>query len=93
MVDGIGIPEKFNERRGPESKTNNNRLFIWLVVQLGGGLCKKNAVFNNYHLLSELENNGFMGFTMRMLPKNLNGCDESLKLYQKPKSGTQILRQ
>lgn len=39
--EGIGVDAKFKEGEGNESKTNNNRLFVSLVAQLGGGISKK----------------------------------------------------
>lgn len=87
-IDGIGITDKFKEGEGNESKTNDNRLFISLVAQLGGDISKKIVdFFNDYNVLSGLEHNDYTGFTTRMLHKNLNGCNESLKLYQKLKLG------
>lgn len=92
-LEGIGITEKFKEGEGTESKTNDNRLFISLVAQLGGNISKKVlGFFNNYNVLSGLEHNDYTGFTMRMLHKNLNGCDESLQLFQKLKLGFQDIK-
>ncbi len=91
--EGIGVDEKFKEGEGYESKTNNNRLFISLVAQLGGDISKKVIeFFNEYNVLSGLEHNDYTGFTMRMLHKNLKGCDESLQLYQKLKLGFQDIK-
>lgn len=87
-IDGIGVSDKFKEGKGNESKTNDNRLFISLVAQLGGDVSKRIVdFFNDYNVLSGLEHNDYTGFTMRMLHKNLDGCNESLKLYQKLKLG------
>ncbi|MCT4319300.1 AAA family ATPase [Elizabethkingia anophelis] len=87
-LEGIGVTDKFKEGIKNESKTNDNRLFISLVAQLGGSVSKKILeFFNDCNVLSGLEHNYYTGFTMRMLHKNLNGCDESLKLYQKLKLG------
>lgn len=91
--DGIGVDEKFKEGEGNEAKTNNNRLFVSLVAQLGGDISKKILeFFNNYNVLSGLEHNDYTGFTMRMLHKNLNGCEESLELYQKLQLGFQDIK-
>ncbi|MBP6539579.1 MAG: ATP-binding protein [Saprospiraceae bacterium] len=87
-IDGIGVTEKFKEGEGYESKTNDNRLFISLVAQLGGPISKKILeFFHDYNVLSGLDHNDYTGFTMRMLYKNLHGSDESLALYQKLKLG------
>jgi AAA15 family ATPase/GTPase len=91
--EGIGLDTKFKEGKGYESKANNNRLFVSLVAQLGGDISKKVLeFFNEYNVLSGLEHNDYTGFTMRMLQKNLNGCDESLQLYQKLKLGFQDIK-
>jgi len=87
-LDGIGSTDKFKEGKGNESKTNNNRLFISLVAQLGGNISKNIlAFFEDYNVLSGLEHNDYTGFTMRMLHKNLNGRNQSLELYQSLKLG------
>ncbi|MDR0940704.1 MAG: ATP-binding protein [Bacteroidales bacterium] len=91
--DGIGVSEKFKEGEGHESKTNDNRLFVSLVAQLGGEISKNILVFfKDYNVLSGLEHNDYTGFTMRMLHKNLNGCEDSLKLYQKLQLGFQDIK-
>jgi uncharacterized protein len=87
-VDGIGIVAKFKEGKGAESKTNENRLFISLVAQLGGNIAQQVLqFFTDYNLLSGLEHNDYTGYTMRMLHKNLDGTKESLKLFQNLKLG------
>lgn len=92
-AEGIGVDAKFKEGEGNESKTNNNRLFVSLVAQLGGDISKKVLeFFNDYNVLSGLEHNDYTGFTMRMLHKNLNGCEESLELYKKLKLGFQDIK-
>lgn len=86
--EGIGVTDRFKEGEKNESKTNDNRLFVSLVAQLGGAISKKVLeFFNDYNVLSGLEHNDYTGFTTRMLHKNSDGCDESLKLYQKLKLG------
>ncbi len=92
-LDGIGISDKFKEGEGFESKTNNNRLFISLVAQLGGE-CSKKIIefFKDYNVLSGLEHNDYNGYTTKMLYKNLSGCDESLELFQKLKLGFQEIQ-
>ena len=87
-LDGIGVSDKFREGDGNQSKTNENRLFVSLVAQLGGDISKKIVdFFHEYNVLSGLEHDDYTLFTMRMLQKNLNGCNESLKLFQKLKLG------
>lgn len=81
--EGIGVSEKFTEGQGKEQSTNSNRLFISLVAQLGGETSKQVIEwFKNYNVLSGLEHKDYNGFTLRMLHKQLNGCDESLSLFK-----------
>lgn len=92
-LEGIGVDAKFKEGEGNESKTNNNRLFVSLVAQLGGETSKQIiSFFNRFNVLSALEHNDYTGFTMRMLHKNLNGYKESIELYQKLKLGFQDIK-
>lgn len=92
-IEGIAVDAKYKEGEGIESKTNNNRLFVSLVAQLGGPISKQILeFFKNYNVLSGLDHNDYKGFTTRMLHKNLNGCEESLELYQKLKLGFQDIK-
>ena len=73
-LEGIGVSEKFEEGKGKESSTNNNRLFISLVAQLGGTISKKIIEwFRSYNVLSGLDHKDYNGFSTRMLDKQLNG--------------------
>ena len=68
-------------------------MFVSLVAQLGGPISKQILeFFKNYNVLSGLDHNDYKGFTTRMLHKNLNGCEESLELYQKLKLGFQDIK-
>ena len=86
--DGIGVSEKFEEGKGKEKSTNDNRLFISLVAQLGGTLSKQVIEwFNNYNILSGLDHKDYNNFSLRMLHKKLEGSNESLSLFQTLKLG------
>lgn len=86
--DGIGVSEKFEEGIGKEVSTNNNRLFISLVAQLGGNTSKQIIEwFRSYNVLSGIEHKDYNGYSLRMLHQNLNGCKESLSLFQDLKLG------
>jgi hypothetical protein len=92
-IEGIAVDAKYKEGEGIESKTNNNRLFVSLVAQLGGPISKQILeFFKNYNVLSGLDHNDYKGFTTRMLHENLNGCQESLELYKKLKLGFQDIK-
>lgn len=86
--EGIGISDKFKEGNEKEESTNNNRLFISLVAQLGGSVSKQIIEwFRNYNVLSGLDHKDYTGFSLRMLDKKLKGCNESLNLFQTLKLG------
>ena len=87
-IDGIGVSPEFEEGIGKEKSTNDNRLFISLVAQLGGKTSKKILEwFRGYNVLSGIEHKDYTGFSLRMLHKKIKGCEESLSLYQKLKLG------
>jgi AAA15 family ATPase/GTPase len=82
--DGIGVSDTFEEGKGKEIATNDNRLFISLVAQLGGRLSKQIIEwFKNYNILSGLDHKDYNNFSFRMLHNKLKGCDEALLLFQK----------
>ena len=87
-TDGIGVSNEFEEGIGKEKSTNENRLFISLVAQLGGEI-SKNVLewFRGYNVLSGIDHKDYTGFSLRMLHKKINGCQESLSLFQKLKLG------
>jgi AAA15 family ATPase/GTPase len=81
--DGIGVSEHFKEGRGKEEATNDNRLFLSLSAQLGGTISKLLMQwFENYNVLSGIEHKDYEGYSKRMFHENLNGCNESLSLFQ-----------
>jgi AAA15 family ATPase/GTPase len=85
--DGIGVSDSFSEGKDKESATNNNRLFISLVAQLGGEISKQIMEwFRHYNVLSGLEHKDYNGFSL-MLHERLYGCNESLSLFQTLKLG------
>jgi uncharacterized protein len=86
--DGIGVSDKFEEGKGKEVATNDNRLFLSLVAQLGGSLSKKIIEwFKNYNILSGLDHKDYNNFSFRMLHKKLEGAPQSLSLFQNLKLG------
>ena len=86
--DGIGVTDSFEEGKGKEEATNDNRLFVSLVAQLGGEISKQIIEwFRNYNVISGLAHQDYNGFTMRMLHDKKNGCEEALSLFHKLKLG------
>lgn len=82
-TEGIGVANNFKEGHGKEVATNDNRLFVSLVAQLGGETCKKIiAWFQACNLISGLSNQGYNNFTLTMLQHKLKGFDLALKLFR-----------
>lgn len=89
--DGIGITDFFSEGTGLEEKTNDNRLFLSLVAQLGGNTSKQVIEWfkTGYNVLSGLNNYGYHGFTELMLLKKEEGWREACQLFQNLQLGFQ----
>ncbi len=86
--EGIGVATNFKEGQGKEEATNDNRLFVSLVAQLGGETCKKIiAWFQGCNLISGLSNQGYNSFTMKMLQHKLEGFDLAVGLFRKLQLG------
>ncbi|RTL12816.1 MAG: ATP-binding protein [Flavobacteriaceae bacterium] len=87
-IEGIGVSDNFKEGINKESSTNDNRLFISLVAQLGGEISKSIIEwFRSYNVLSGITHKDYNGFTTRMLHKKLEGCEKSLRFFQTLKLG------
>jgi AAA15 family ATPase/GTPase len=86
--EGIGVSEIFNEGIDKENATNNNRLFISLVAQLGGETSKSVIDwFKGYNVLLGIDHKDYNGFTLKMLHKKIEGFEQLLTLYKKLKLG------
>jgi uncharacterized protein len=86
--EGIGVSDSFEEGKGKENSTNNNRLFVSLVAQLSGPI--SNSIlqwFTNYNVLSGIDHKDYKGFTIKMLHQKLNGCEKLLPLFKKLELG------
>ena len=89
-LEGIGVNEKlFHEGENLEEKTNNNRLFISLVGQLGGKV--SNSVIHFFqegiNVLSGLDTNSYNSFTKSYLNKNAPGCGEMKSFFKRAQLG------
>ncbi len=92
-IDGIAVSDEFIEGIGKEVSTNENRLFISLVAQLGGAVSKIVIEwFKRYNVISGLDHKDYNGFTTKMLHENMAGCNESLQLFQRLKLGFKEIR-
>jgi AAA15 family ATPase/GTPase len=91
--EGIGVSEYFAEGKGKEESTNDNRLFLSLVAQLGGEISKQvMGCFRNYNVLSGIEHSDYSDFSLKMFHEHLTGCDESLSFFQKLQLGFNEIR-
>jgi AAA15 family ATPase/GTPase len=91
--EGIGVATNFKEGQGKEEATNDNRLFVSLVAQLGGETCKKIiAWFQGCNLISGLTNQGYSVITMQMIQHRMHGFDDALLLFKKGIEGKKFLR-
>ncbi|WP_444379836.1 AAA family ATPase [Prevotella sp.] len=73
--EGIGVNDKeFPEGVDMEERTNDNRLFLSLVAQLGGSLSKKLISFfsKSLNILSGLDTDDYLTFSARMLKEEKN---------------------
>lgn len=86
--EGIFVHKNFTEGNGKEEVTNNNRLFISLVAQLGGKISKQILEwFSNCNVISGIMEFGYSGYTMRMFHEQLPGCTQALQLFKNLKLG------
>lgn len=95
--EGIGVSDIFEEGKGKENATNDNRLFISLVAQLSGKISNRILQwFSDYNVLSGLENdllpsgiynNEYKKLSLEMLSGKLDGYELALKLFKDLKLG------
>lgn len=88
--DGIGVNEKlFVEGINLEEKTNDNRLFLSLVGQLGGDISNSVIRFfkDGINVLSGLDTFNYNSFTKYYLNNDLQGCDEMKSFFTRLQLG------
>jgi AAA15 family ATPase/GTPase len=88
--EGIGIADAdFPEGRALEEKTNDNRLFLSLVAQLGGAMSKQVMKWFNggCNVISGLDSSGYAGYTKRMFLKKEAKCEEAVAFFEKLQLG------
>ncbi|GHV64569.1 transporter [Bacteroidia bacterium] len=87
---GIAVSDKYAEGKGKEEATNNNRLFISLVAQLGGKTANQILqFFVNYSVISGIAHTNYRLFSQNMFLNHSAGFEESLDLFQQLKLGFQ----
>jgi len=86
--EGIAVFDNFQEGKEKEEATNNNRLFISLVAQLGGKISKQILEwFSNCNVISGMNHPDYEDYSLKMFHKKLPGYSESLKFFQDLKLG------
>lgn len=93
--EGIGIDEKlFPEGKELESKTNDNRLFISLVGQLGGEISNSIIRFfsNGFSVLSGLDTKRYEDFTKIFLLKESPACTDMKQFFSRIQLGFKDVR-
>jgi AAA15 family ATPase/GTPase len=86
--EGIGVSDSFEEGKGVEEKTNDNRLFLSKVADENGKIAKQVMdCFFNYNVLSGVEHEEYGGFSLKMFDSHSKGCEESLNFFQKLQLG------
>ncbi len=81
--EGIGVSESFEEGKGKEKSTNDNRLFISLVAQLSGKISKEIInFFKFYNLISGIDSARYETFSIKMLLEKKYVCENMLHFFQ-----------
>lgn len=82
-LEGIDVDDRFKEGAGKEEATNDNRLFLSLVAQLGGNTSKRIiSWFLSYNVISGIENYRYSDFSKSMFHERSNGYAEALDLFK-----------
>jgi hypothetical protein len=83
--DGIAVNDSvFSEGVGLEERTNDNRLFVSLVAQLGGRISKSIVEFFNsgYVVISGLNSLGYEGLTEKMFLEQVPETVKAIEFFQ-----------
>lgn len=88
--DGIAISEElFSEGIDREEMTNDNRLFLSLVAQVGGAISKEIIAFFQIecNVISGLDNSGYSVFTKHQFKVHDSISDEAMMFFRKLQLG------
>ncbi len=92
-LEGIAVHERFEEGVGKETATNDNRLFVSLVAQLGGAIAKNIlAWFESYNVISGIQHENYELFTNSMLHRQPIERDTAVTLFRTLKLGFQDIK-
>lgn len=89
-LEGIGVNEElFPEGKDLEEKTNNNRLFLSLVGQLGGKIANSLLSFfkDKIHVISGLDTDNYDSFSRYLIYKGLPGSKEMRSFFENMQLG------
>ena len=83
-LEGIAVADNFEEGKDKEKITNDNRLFVSLVAQLGGETSKNILLwFDRFcNIVSGIENIKYKDISLEILNKNTKIFNTSLKLFK-----------
>lgn len=84
-AEGIAVNSSyFPEGDGNEERTNDNRLYISLLAQLGGNVSKKIiSFFRFYNVISGLTDKGYTGITEKMFHNQEELSASLMEFYKK----------
>lgn len=88
--EGIAVNEdKFAEGVNKEENTNDNRLFLSLVAQLGGKTSKEVMSFfsSGYNVISGLSSQGYNGFTEYLFSEKQEEAASAMNLFKRLQLG------
>ena len=88
--EGIAVNDTlFAEGVDNEERTNDNRLFISLVAQLGGPISKSVISFfqSGFRVISGLSSLGYNGFTEQLIHEDTQEAKEAMQFFNNLKLG------
>jgi hypothetical protein len=86
--EGIGVDNSFEEGKGKEEATNDNRLFLSLVAQLGGKVSNRvMKCFYSYDVISGIDDTGYAHFSAKMILEKSEEWEQAQSFFQILKLG------
>jgi AAA15 family ATPase/GTPase len=86
--EGIGVDDSFEEGKGKEEVTNDNRLFLSLVAQLGGNISNQVMdCFGCYNVISGVEDDKYANFSKKIIFEKSEGWEDVQSFFQALKLG------
>jgi AAA15 family ATPase/GTPase len=86
--EGIGVDDSFEEGKGKEEATNDNRLFLSLVAQLGGNISNQVMdCFGWYNVISGVEYDKYANFSQKIIFEKSEEWEDVQSFFQALKLG------